>query len=99
HDGGFTAWSQSDPANTAGDNFARQGPPRGFGMSEWYRADTAAYYARAYNSRTGDMPAGQRASVPNVYTSLLARGRHGRFWDSRSSQFPFSTLAGVDSTR
>ena len=90
-EGGLTAWSRSDTANTAGNNYARQGPRSGVGMSEWYRADTAAYYARAYNSHTGAMAAGQRASVPNVYGSLLARER--TVWDSPASQLPVSALS------
>ena len=74
-EGGVMAWRRSDTANTAGNIYARQGPRDGAGMRQWSRADTAAYYARAYNSRTGAMAAGQRASVPNVYGSLLARER------------------------
>jgi hypothetical protein len=99
HEGGLTAWSRSDTANTAGNIYARQDPRSAVGKSEWSRADTAAYYARAYNLHTGDMAAGQRASVPNVYTSLLARERNGRLGGSRASRFPVSTLGGADSAR
>ena len=62
-------------------------------------AGPAAGYARAYNSRTGALEAGQRASVPNVYGSLLARGGESRLWANRAPNSPFSNSSGANNAR
>jgi hypothetical protein len=99
HQGGVTAWSRSDTASPAGNIYARQTPRGGFGTRWRAGADPAATYARAYNSRTGALAAGQRASVSNVYGSLMARGGESRFWANHASNSLSSTFGGANNAR
>jgi hypothetical protein len=69
HDGRSFAWRRGDSASTAGNVYARQGsvarpsPRLGSGNS-------GMGFARAYNSRTGALAAGQRAGIQNVHVGF-----------------------------
>ena len=71
HEGRSFAWRRGDTASTAGNVYARQGSVArpslraGSGNSR-----LASGYARAYNSRTGALAAGQRASIQNVHSGF-----------------------------
>jgi hypothetical protein len=99
HEGGVTALTRSDTASTAGNLYARQGPGGGAGMRQLAGANPAAGYARAYNSRTGTLAAGQQARVRNVYSSSLARGGESRMWANRAPNSSFSNFRGANNAR
>lgn len=86
HERGLLAWRRIDSASTAGNVYV--GPGAHGGRSPFPRiGDTSLTtdYGRAYNSRTGDLSAGQGAGVPIEYRALESRaersadGGHDRF--------------------
>ncbi len=83
HPGVFPGWRPGAPANTAGNLYAGRssGPGNSFRPSPGAAA-LASGYGHAYNSRTGALAAGQRASVRSVYTGLTARGVAGSGWSA-----------------
>ncbi len=99
HQGGGAAWSRSDTASTAGNIYARQGLGGGAGTHEFGWGAPASSYARAYNSRTGALAAGQQASVRNVYSRSVTRGGESRMWANRAPNSRSSNLSGANSAR
>jgi hypothetical protein len=79
HEGSF-AWRRGDSASTAGNVYARRNTPAGSAARPTVaRADAVNGYARAYNSRTGTLAAGQRASMESL------RGSYG-YYGSQHAQ-------------
>lgn len=96
--GGLVATRGGASASTARSIYAR-----GQGTSanqHFARSESRANYARAYNSRTGTMAAGQRASVQNVFArsqSQVAGGGANRATGGRSGytgRYGNNTAAG-----
>jgi hypothetical protein len=88
--GGAAGFARRDGARvtTAGNVFAHPGAPGSVRAGELRRAVLTAGYGRAYNSRTGVLVAGQRASVQNVYTSIPGRRGLPGYWQSRGLTSP-----------
>jgi hypothetical protein len=82
HDGvGLLAWGRSDSASTAGSIYTRAGT-RGERSPFPRITDTtvADHYGRAYNSRTGELAAGQGVGVPSEFRSLESRAERTGYW-------------------
>jgi hypothetical protein len=82
HGRGLLAWGRSDSASTGGNVYGRP-PDRGGGSPFPGTGDRplANGYGRAYNSRSGDLAAGQGASVPSEFRSLESRAERTGSWD------------------
>lgn len=84
-------WGPGGWAHTGGNIFHRGGPwagghRRGGGHPAFSGSRLTGKYGSAYNSRTGALLAGQRASVKNVYTNRFAADARGNVTRTRGGQ-------------
>ena len=71
HEGRSFAWRREDTASTAGNIYSRPiSAGRPSVTSDAGNSRLPGGYARAYNSRTGGLSAGQRASIQNVHSGF-----------------------------
>jgi len=98
-EGGLMAWRRNDTANTGAILYGAQSPHGGIGTRPMAGEEAAAGYARAYNSRTGAVAAGQGASAPSAYRSLLTLGGESRYWGNRAPEGRFSEFGEADYAR
>jgi hypothetical protein len=82
---GIVAVRTTGGVNTSANVYAGRSPggATSFGRTTT-RTQPGASYARAYNSRTGGLAAGQRAGVQNVYDSAQVRTVRSPYWGNRS---------------
>jgi hypothetical protein len=73
HGGALVAWGRGDGASTAGNVYLRPGSHGDRSSVPKIGGTTLANYGRAYNSRTGDLAAGEGAGVPTEFRSLESR--------------------------
>lgn len=84
--GRMAAWGPGGWAHTGVNlynrNFARAGSFNTFGVNSWH-----GVYGRSYNSRTGQLSAGHRATVNNVFTSPSHFGGQTRTYGTGNNAF------------
>lgn len=79
---GSFAWRRGATASTAGNIYRRPDSvaARSVASRPAVRPEGAASFGRAYNSRTGALAGGQRASVRNVYAGVAGQGPSTAHW-------------------
>lgn len=96
-EGRLVAWRRGDTASTAGNVYRRLGSENGVSRQRNLVDQRLARYGRAYNSHTGILAAGQRASVQNAFASMGNTpgrvGEGGAFGNSPYGSWR-STLSG-----
>ena len=80
HGGALLAWGRGDSASTAGNVYPRLGPRGSRSSIPKFGGTARSNYGRAYNSRTGDLVAGQGAGVPTEFRSLESRFERSGYW-------------------
>lgn len=84
--GRMAAWGPGGWAHTGLDiyhhHFGRAGAYNTFGMNRWH-----GVYGRSYNSRTGELSAGHRAQVGNVFNRQGFNGNRGYAFNGRNNAF------------